>query len=159
MARAHTDRTLAVRPGTSSTGRGKTSASSPRRSRTRLPRRWPGTGLRAHRTRATQIARRSLRLPDPREVLAGWVRFQAKGCAELGSPFYASLLESAAADLDSGGPVLDALTGFETESEWSAVPLRLMGGGHRLVPQGRPPQLGPHLRAIRGGGAARGGRP
>jgi hypothetical protein len=95
-----------------------------------------------------------LSLPDPRELLAGWVRFQAKGCAELGSPFYASLLESAAADLDSGGPVFDALTGFETESEWSAVPLRLMGGVHRLVLEGRLPQLEPHYPSVGGDGDA-----
>jgi hypothetical protein len=95
-----------------------------------------------------------LRLPDPREVLAGWVRFQANGCAELGSPFYAALLESAAADLDSSGAVFDALTGFETESEWSALPLRLMGGVHRLVLQGRVPQLEPHYPSVGGDGDA-----
>jgi hypothetical protein len=93
-------------------------------------------------------------LPDPREVLAGWVRFQARGCAELGSPFYASMLESAAADLDSGGPVLDVLTGFETESEWSAVALRFMGGVHRLVLEGRLPQLEPHYPSVGGDGDA-----
>lgn len=94
-------------------------------------------------------------MPDPREVLAGWVRFQANGCAELGSPFYAALLESAAADLDSSGAVFDALTGFETESEWSALPLRLMGGVHRLVLQGRVPQLEPHYPSVGGDGDAR----
>jgi hypothetical protein len=95
-----------------------------------------------------------LRLPDSREVLAGWVRFQAKGCAELGSPFYAALLESAAGDLHSGGAVFDALTGFETESEWSALPLRLMGAVHRLVLQGRLPQLEPHYPSVGGDGDA-----
>jgi len=93
-------------------------------------------------------------LPDPREVLAGWLRFQAKGCAELGSPFYAELLESAAADLDADGPVFDALTGFETESEWSALPLRLMGGVHRLVLQGALPPLEPHYPSVGGDGDA-----
>jgi hypothetical protein len=93
-------------------------------------------------------------LPDPREVLAGWVRFQARGCAELGSPFYAALLESAAADLDSGGAVFDVLTGFETESEWSALPLRLMGGVHRLVLQGGLAQLEPHYPSVGGDGDA-----
>jgi hypothetical protein len=95
-----------------------------------------------------------LRLPDPREVLAGWIRFQARGCAELGSPFYAALLESAAADLDSGSAVFDALTGFETESEWSALPLRLMGGVHRLVLQGSLPRLEPHYPSVGGDGDA-----
>lgn len=93
-------------------------------------------------------------MPDPRELLAGWLRFQARGCAELGSPLYASLLESAAADLESGGPVLDALNGFETESEWSAVALRLMGGVHRLVLEGRLPQLEPHYPSVGGDGDA-----
>ena len=93
-------------------------------------------------------------MPDPREVLAGWVRFQAKGCADLGSPFYAQLLESAAADLDSGGAVFDALSGFETESEWSALPLRLMGGVHRLVLQGRLADLEPHYPSVGGDGDA-----
>ena len=48
-------------------------------------------------------------MPAPREVLAGWLRYQAKGCAELGWPFYAGLLESAAADVEAGGAVLGAL--------------------------------------------------
>ncbi len=93
-------------------------------------------------------------MQDPREVLAGWVLFQAKGCAELGSPFYAALLESAAADLASGGAVFDALAGFESESEWSALPLRLMGGVHRLVLQGRLPELEPHYPSVGGDGDA-----
>jgi hypothetical protein len=38
-----------------------------------------------------RIARRSLRLPATPEVIEGWLRFQAKGCAELGSPSYAAL--------------------------------------------------------------------
>ncbi len=93
-------------------------------------------------------------MQDPREVLAGWVRFQAKGCAELGSPFYAALLESAATDLASGGAVFDALAGFESESEGSVLPLRLMGGVHRLVLQGRLPELEPHYPSVGGDGDA-----
>jgi hypothetical protein len=91
-------------------------------------------------------------LPDPREVLAGWVRIQAQGCAELGSPFYAALLESAAADVDSGGAIWDVLAGFENESEWSALALRLMGGVHRLVLEGRLPELEPHYPSVGGDG-------
>lgn len=93
-------------------------------------------------------------MPDPREVLAGWVRFQAKGCAELGSPFYAALLQSAASDLESEGAVWEVTAGFETESEWSAVPLRLMAGVHRLVLQGRLPELEPHYPSVGGDGDA-----
>ena len=93
-------------------------------------------------------------MPARAEVLARWIRVQAQGCAELGSPFYASLLESAAADLEIGGPVLDALSGFDKETEWSALPLRLMGAVHRLVLQGRLPQLEPHYPSVGGDGDA-----
>lgn len=93
-------------------------------------------------------------MPDPLEVVAGWLRFQARGCAELGSPFYAALLESAAADLEAGGPVSDALAGFEGESESSALALRLMGAVHRLVLQDRLPQLAPHYPSVGGDGNA-----
>jgi hypothetical protein len=50
--------------------------------------------------------------------------------------------------------VLDVLTGFETESEWSAVALRFMGGVHRLVLEGRLPQLEPHYPSVGGDGEA-----
>ncbi|MHB8588917.1 MAG: DUF2332 domain-containing protein [Candidatus Dormibacteraceae bacterium] len=93
-------------------------------------------------------------MPALREVLAGRLRFQAQGCAELGSPFYAALLESAAANLEAGGAVLDVLEGFEAESEWSAVALRLMGAVHRLVLQDRLPQLAPHYPSVGGDGDA-----
>jgi hypothetical protein len=93
-------------------------------------------------------------LPAPREVLAGWLRLQAQGCADLGSPFYASLLESAANDLHAEGAVWDVLAGFETESEWSAVSLRLMGAVHRLVLQELLPQLAAHYPSVGGDGDA-----
>jgi hypothetical protein len=93
-------------------------------------------------------------LPTPREVLAGWLTFQAQGCAELGSPFYASLLETAVADLDTEGAVWEALAGFETEPEWSAVALRMMGAVHRLVLQDQLPQLAAHYPSVGGDGDA-----
>jgi len=89
-----------------------------------------------------------------RDVLAARLRLQAQGCAELGSPFYASLLESAAADLGAGVAVLDVLAEFEGEPEWSALALRLMGAVHRLVLQGRLPQLEPHYPSVGGDGDA-----
>jgi hypothetical protein len=91
-------------------------------------------------------------LPAPHEVLAGWLRRQAGWCANLGSPFYSSLLESAAAD-DSGATA-EALAGFETETESAAVPLRLMGAVHRLVLEGRVPALEPHYPSVGGDGDA-----
>lgn len=93
-------------------------------------------------------------MPDPREVVAGWLRFQAQGCAALGSPFYADLLESATQDLGAAGPVSDVLAGFEHEPESSALALRLMGAVHRLVLQDRLPQLTSHYPSVGGDGDA-----
>ncbi len=93
-------------------------------------------------------------MPALREVLAGRLRRQAGWCAELGSPFYASLLESAAADVDAGGATLEALTGFESEEGSAALALRLMGAVHRLVLEGRVPRLEPHYPSVGGDGDA-----
>ncbi len=90
----------------------------------------------------------------PREVLAGRLRWQAQGCAQLGSPFYASLLESAATDLESSGPVSAVLDGYEAEHEWAALALRLMGAVHRLVLNETLPELAPHYPSVGGDGDA-----
>jgi hypothetical protein len=93
-------------------------------------------------------------LPPPREVLAERLRFQAAGCAGLGSPLYASLLEKSAADLGEEGDVWAVLAGFESESEWSALALRLMGAVHRLVLVGELPELARHYPSTGGDGDA-----
>ena len=93
-------------------------------------------------------------MPATREEIEGWLRFQAQGCAELGSPFYASLLEFAADDLKSGGPVWELLKEFEGEPEWSALALRMMAAIHRLVLQDRVPELAPHYPSVGGDGDA-----
>ena len=93
-------------------------------------------------------------MPAPPEVLAARLRVQADSCAQLGSPFYASLLQSAAADLEAGGAVSEVLAGFESESEWSAVALRLMGAVHRLLLDETLPELAPHYPSVGGDGDA-----
>jgi hypothetical protein len=93
-------------------------------------------------------------LPAPAEVIAGWLRFQAYACRELGSLFYATLLEHAADDLEAGGPVSRQLVGFDGESFWSALPLRLMGAVHRLVLTGELPELARHYPSAGGDGDA-----
>jgi len=93
-------------------------------------------------------------LPATREVLESWLRFQARGCADLGSAFYAALLESAADDLKSEGPVWELLGQFDTEPEWSALALRMMAAIHRLVLQDGLPQLAPHYPSVGGDGDA-----
>lgn len=93
-------------------------------------------------------------MPAPREVLAERLWFQAAACAGLGSPLYASLLEKAAADLGEEGDVWAVLAGFEGESEWSALALRLMGAVHRLVLLGELPALARHYPSTGGDGDA-----
>jgi len=93
-------------------------------------------------------------LPATREEIEGWLRFQAKGCAELGSPFYAALLESSADDLKGQGRVWQLLADFAGEPEWSALALRMMAAVHRLVLQDRLPLLAPHYPSVGGDGNA-----
>ena len=93
-------------------------------------------------------------MPDATEQLSKRLRRQAAWCAELGSPFYASLLESAADDLETGGPVADVLAGFEEESGAAALALRLMGAVHRLVLQDNLPELSLRYPATGGDGDA-----
>src|SRR2546428_10105115 len=66
-------------------------------------------------------------------MLAKRLRRQAVWCAELDSPLYASLLESAADDLGLEGPVWAVLEGFQEEPGSAALALRLMGAVHRLA--------------------------
>jgi hypothetical protein len=93
-------------------------------------------------------------LPEATEKLSRRLRRQAAWCAELGSPFYASLLESAADDLVTGGPVAGVLSGFEDESGAAALALRLMGALHRLVLEDSLPDLAQHYPSTGGDGDA-----
>ena len=73
--------------------------------------------------------------------LADLLRFQAGWCDRLGSALYAQLLERAAADVIGGGPVGELLRGHESDTPGSALALRLMGSVHRLVLEGKLPEL------------------
>lgn len=75
---------------------------------------------------------------------------QAKWCRDLGSPLYADLLESAAIDVEEGGPAWDVLVPFIDDPAGSAIALRLMGAVHRLVLEGRAPGLGSHYPSVGG---------
>lgn len=66
-------------------------------------------------------------------TLAEQFRFQAKACAELGSPMYAELLGRGAENLAAGGVLADLLAPALGLSGPDAVALRLLGGVHRLV--------------------------
>ncbi|MGV9774540.1 DUF2332 domain-containing protein [Streptosporangium sp. NPDC003464] len=76
-----------------------------------------------------------------RERAAVMVEHQARGCADLGSPLYAFLLERVAEDVRAGGPCMEALAGYEDAPGPDAVALRLLGGVHALALTGRAPEL------------------
>ncbi len=90
----------------------------------------------------------------PREVLASRLGRQATGCDLLGSPFYAELLRRAAADLETEGAAWEILAGFEREDPEAALALRLMGALHRLVLEGKLPELARHYPSVGGDGDA-----
>src|SRR5436309_5746673 len=78
---------------------------------------------------------------EAQAAIARRVRRQARYCTELGSPLYADLLEQTAADTEAGGPAWGLLRGHERDAPGSALALRMMGGIHRLVLEGRRPDL------------------
>jgi len=73
--------------------------------------------------------------------LADRVDRQAAACETLGSPMYAHILSRVADDVRAGGPVGELVAPVADLPEEAAVPLRLMGGVHALVLQGRAPEL------------------
>lgn len=80
-------------------------------------------------------------------------RFQAGWCGKLGSPLYEHLLNCCATDYEQGGPLLDLLETHESDPQGSALALRMMGAVHRLVLEGRVPQLA-HFYPSTGGNIA-----
>lgn len=93
-------------------------------------------------------------MPASHEKLIGRLRRQAGACGQLGSPFYAALLEATAQDVEAEGPVWRVLAGFEDEPGRSALALRLMGALHRLVLLDALPELAGHYPSTGGDGDA-----
>lgn len=78
------------------------------------------------------------------------LRQQGGWCRDFGSAFYAELLEAAADDAESAGPIWRLLS----EKQLPAFPLRLMGAIHRLVLEGAAPKLAAHYPSVGGDGDA-----
>jgi hypothetical protein len=91
---------------------------------------------------------------EARATVARRLRTQAVQAVELQSPLYAELLERAAADVENGGPVWSVLEGHEGDPGASALALRLVGSVHRLVLEGRLPDLAVHYPSVGGDGDA-----
>src|SRR5918992_579527 len=77
---------------------------------------------------------------EPLDV-PGRLRWQAGWCGRLGSPLYEELLNRAADDFDSKGPVFDVLTRREAVPVGWGLGLRLMGATHRLALAREAPEL------------------
>jgi hypothetical protein len=75
------------------------------------------------------------------EHLVRSLRSQERACAALGSPMYGELRDRVTADVEAGGIFAAILAGHENDPERLALPLRLLGGLHRLVLDGRAPTL------------------
>jgi len=75
------------------------------------------------------------------ERLARAFELQADSCAQFGSNLYAGLMDAAAADIRAGGVVAAAVAGHDTDPGPTALALRLFGAVHRVVLEGRAPEL------------------
>ncbi|MEB3982908.1 DUF2332 family protein [Mycobacterium sp. 663a-19] len=69
------------------------------------------------------------------------LRAQGAFCGASGSPMYDELCGLVAADVEARGVFASILSGREDAPSREAVPLRLLGGLHRLVLDGRAPGL------------------
>ncbi|QUR66410.1 DUF2332 domain-containing protein [Mycobacterium spongiae] len=75
------------------------------------------------------------------ERLVHSLRSQGRFCAASGSLMYGELCELVARDVDAGGIFATILRDHEGDPARQAVPLRLLGGLHRLVLDGRASAL------------------
>lgn len=75
------------------------------------------------------------------EHLVHTLRSQGQFCAGSGSAMYGELFALVADDVEVGGVFATILSGQEDAPSRQAVPLRLLGGLHRMVLDGRAPAL------------------
>ncbi len=64
------------------------------------------------------------------------LQLQGQICAGMGSPMYGDVLDRVTADVEAGGVFAAILSGHEDDSGRLALPLRLLGGLHRLALDG-----------------------
>jgi hypothetical protein len=75
---------------------------------------------------------------------------QAESCRVYGSPLTAALLHAAADDLQAGGVVADLMAPHAKDPSGTVPSLRFAGGLHRLVLEGRAPDLARHYPSVGG---------
>lgn len=91
--------------------------------------------------------------------MSRYFRLQATACGRLGSPMYESLLQLIADDIDAVGACGAVLAGHEHDPGPSALALRMAGSVHRLVLDGRAPELAPYYPSVGGAWDAASGWP
>ena len=77
----------------------------------------------------------------PNEIVARRLLKQAEWCGKLGSRLYSTLLRQAAEDVRAAGVCCSVLYDHYDDPPDSALALRFLGAVHRLVLQGKAPQL------------------
>lgn len=87
---------------------------------------------------------------DDLGMLLAHVRRQARGCGKHGSPLSAAVLTAVADDLEAGGPSREVFGTYAGDPDADAVSIRLLGGLHRLVLQGRTPGLAAFYPSVGG---------
>jgi hypothetical protein len=92
------------------------------------------------------------RVSEP--ALIGIIGIYQLACNSMGSPFYAALLERMGEDVAVGGPIGRFLADQLDSSYEDAVPLRFLGGVHRLVLAGQAPDLAARFPSVGGDGDA-----
>ena len=92
------------------------------------------------------------RVSEP--ALVGIIGIYQLACSGMGSPFYAALLERMADDVAGGGPIGRFLSEQLESTYEDAVPLRFLGGVHRLVLAGSAPELAARYPSVGGDGDA-----
>jgi hypothetical protein len=80
--------------------------------------------------------------------------FQAEQCAAVGSPLYGEVLGAVRADIAAGGVCAEVLAPHEDDPIGYVLPLRLLGAVHRIVLEGRAPELGRCYPSVGGDPAA-----
>jgi hypothetical protein len=87
-------------------------------------------------------------------ALVGVVRIYKLACNSMGSPFYGELLGRMVDDVAADGPVGRFLADHRDSTYEDAVPLRFLGGIHRLVLAGDTPELAARFPSVGGDGDA-----
>ncbi len=78
------------------------------------------------------------------------VAFQAAACAASASPLYGRALDAVVDDLRAGGVTARVLADRGDDPFGSALALRLLGAVHRIVLDGRAPELARHYPSVGG---------